>query len=499
MNAITPATVKTGDSRSEASALAVTDPDTLFAYFLGRADALRESQTQVADTDDLTSDVRQAGLQDWTLKRIAAAVAKATGFDASYLLRQMRPAALKASAAAQGVVGKPDPDPAAEPMPPAKLAATMHKALERQAVLPPFAAVAIVLWCLTTWGATEAPIVPRLWITSPSPRCGKSTLLEMLMTLVRRGLKADNVSAAAFFRITDAGPITWLIDEADRFLRQTPDLIGVLNAGHERSGTVPRCEQSADGRITTHAFRCFAPAVLCGIANITGTLRDRAIRVAMARAPDRGTSGRSKPLRYRQLAALRDALGPHLAAHMPAIGDAVAKGCNTIPALGNDRAADNWEPLLAVADWLGGDWPARARAAAVALTGGAEAPSVGELLLADIRTIVDGQTSIARPAYRAWRAGGKQGPRPAAVRWIRSSDIVGELVRMEHRPWPEFRDGRPITPRQLAQALAPFGLEPTTQRVPQSPHPLAVGPATILAKAYGAAKLRVVCRQYQTS
>ena len=35
----------------------------------------------------------------------------------------------------------------------------------------------------------------------------------------------------------------------------------------------------------------------------------------------------------------------------------------------NDRAADNWEPLLAIADRAGGDWPERARKAALALSG----------------------------------------------------------------------------------------------------------------------------------
>jgi hypothetical protein len=35
----------------------------------------------------------------------------------------------------------------------------------------------------------------------------------------------------------------------------------------------------------------------------------------------------------------------------------------------NDRACDNWSPLLAIADLAGGEWPQRARAAALDLSG----------------------------------------------------------------------------------------------------------------------------------
>jgi hypothetical protein len=54
-----------------------------------------------------------------------------------------------------------------------------------------------------------------------------------------------------------------------------------------------------------------------------------------------------------------------------------------------DRDADVWEALIAVADLAGGTWPARARAAAVALVAEAKdtEPSLGVRLLADLRTV----------------------------------------------------------------------------------------------------------------
>jgi Protein of unknown function (DUF3631) len=55
----------------------------------------------------------------------------------------------------------------------------------------------------------------------------------------------------------------------------------------------------------------------------------------------------------------------------------------------NDRAADSWEPMVAIADLIGGGWPIRARAVAVALSGddlaAAKDDNMDTMLLSDIR------------------------------------------------------------------------------------------------------------------
>ena len=48
--------------------------------------------------------------------------------------------------------------------------------------------------------------------------------------------------------------------------------------------------------------------------------------------------------------------------------DAIANAQPDIPPTLNDRAADIWEPLLAIADLAGGDWPQLARQAALKLS-----------------------------------------------------------------------------------------------------------------------------------
>ncbi len=121
-----------------------------------------------------------------------------------------------------------------------------------------------------------------------------------------------------------------------------------------------------------------------------------------------------------------------------------------IPAELHDRAADNWQPLLAIADLAGGDWPERAREAAKALTDTeGDDDSIGVMLLADIRQIFEGKTEDR----------------------ISSKELAEILGEMHDRPWSEWKSGRavtkPITQNQLARLLNPFGITPKGVRFGQ--------------------------------
>jgi hypothetical protein len=61
-----------------------------------------------------------------------------------------------------------------------------------------------------------------------------------------------------------------------------------------------------------------------------------------------------------------------------------------VPHLGSDRAQDNWVPLFAIADAIGGNWPERARKAYTTLTDTGEADdTAGPMLLHDIKSVFD--------------------------------------------------------------------------------------------------------------
>jgi hypothetical protein len=117
------------------------------------------------------------------------------------------------------------------------------------------------------------------------------------------------------------------------------------------------------------------------------------------------------------------------------------------------RAADNWKPLLAIADAAGGEWPQRARDAASKSHAAADVDdaSMGELLLADIRDVF-----------------ASEGEAPVADMFaakvdveISSADLVKGLIALEGHPWAELGKARkPLTTNGLARRLKPLGIAP---------------------------------------
>jgi hypothetical protein len=83
-----------------------------------------------------------------------------------------------------------------------------------------------------------------------------------------------------------------------------------------------------------------------------------------------------------------------------------------MPARLRDRQADNWRPLIAIADAFGADWATRAREAAVIFAGEHQDEDAAVVLLRDIRDIFDGRgvnrlpsgaTCSKSQAIRPWK------------------------------------------------------------------------------------------------
>lgn len=326
----------------------------------------------------------------------------------------------------------PDPVPGAELL--AELAATFGRFL----ALPGHADVACALWVLHAHAFTASPITPRLAITSPEKRCGKTTLLELVGALVPKPQMAGSITAAAVFRTIELCRPTLLIDEADTFLGENEELRGVLNSGHRRSGEVIRVRER-DGEMEPVAFSTWAPVAIAMIGKLPGTLEDRSVQVPMRRRAAGETVERWRCDRLERFVPLVRRCARWAADHLARLREAEPRVPNGL----HDRAADNWRPLLAIADAVGGEWPERARAAALALSGSDEAHSYGTMLLEDIRGIF------------AERGDPEQ---------LASSSIVTELAKLEHRPWGEISKGKAITTTKLASLLAKFGIKPKHER-----------------------------------
>lgn len=226
------------------------------------------------------------------------------------------------------------PEPWPDPVATGEILERLARLAARFVWLPPGAATTIGAWTLWTWASEHTVILPMLTITSPVKQCGKTTLLDLLLTTMARPLSAASASAAALFRTVEALRPTLLLDECDRWLRadQGEERIGILNAGHKRGGAVLRCVAVGDDH-ETRSFRCDSPKALAGIGDLPDTLADRSIIVALERrSSGSGATGIPTPTR-RACAALADA--------DPDMG-----------ALDN-RPADNWRSLYAIADLAG--------------------------------------------------------------------------------------------------------------------------------------------------
>ncbi|MDB5380904.1 MAG: hypothetical protein JWO26_536 [Rhodospirillales bacterium] len=465
-------TFTTGSDESAAPVITSTpeDPDACFAAFMVRAAALAPSSTKINDANVLVADIVASVVPLPALKPLAVAIAKATAFEAKACLSLMQDARKATALPAQPSGMRPasglqNPDAHPKPNPLHKVLDSMVRTLMHQVVFDRREADAVALFCAGTFGYEDAPLYPRLAITSPTKRCGKSTLLETVGAMASTPLRVDSASASSIFRVIESKHPTLLCDEVDAWLKQDEGMRGLLNSGFARNGSVMRSSQSPDGKdwMVTE-FSTFAPMALAGIGGLPETVLDRSLIVRLQRAPGRGAG--KKPLRFKELGQLRDLVVPHLVAHGPTIRAALAAGTNATPSGLHARARDCWEPLRALAEAAGGSWPARADAAALFMSGATDAPSQREILLEDLREIVKQIRGPEGAAILAWGRAGGTGPRPMASKYVLTAEIVTALLQMEHRPWPEFgKDGRGITPQRLASLLKPFKVEPETQRV----------------------------------
>lgn len=350
-----------------------------------------------------------------------------------------RPEAAKSRRKQGSALGLSDPEPWPEQVSGTVLALKLSSCFTRFIALPPYADVALVLWVLHTHAHDASDVSPILVLSSPEKRCGKTTTLGLLQRLVPRPLLASNISTAALFRVVEDAHPTLLVDEADSFLAEREELRGILNSGHLR--TSARVVRTVGEDFEPRAFSTWAPKAIALIGRVPGTLEDRGIVLLLRRrAPhevverlrlDRGAE--FEPLRQQAARWAKDN-----AAALRALDPEV-------PAQLHDRAADNWRPLLSIAERLGGDWPQRAGHAALVLSGEVDeaeaAPSVQ--LLADLRSVF-GEKNADR---------------------LGSSEIVRDLTDREDRPWSEWKAGKPLTQTQLARLLKPFGVQPRTMRL----------------------------------
>jgi Protein of unknown function (DUF3631) len=314
-----------------------------------------------------------------------------------------------------------------------QLATSLACTLRMYVALSDAAADAVALWIIYSWCVSAFHISPRLAITSPTKGCGKTTLLRFLKQVVRRPKRAGSISPAALFRVIEKHHPTILLDETEKYLEPNSDTHALLNEGHCVGGTTVRV---LGEKQELREFDVFCAVAFCRNGRMPDDLAQRSIIIEMQRRT-----------RLDQIAELREDRTENLKilARMCArwSDDNIEILKDSDPDIGHiNRDGDNWKPLFAVGDLIGSDWPQRIREAAAVLVP-RESESIGPMLLADIDTMLQD---------------------PDIDRLV-SATICEALAAIEGRPWADWKNGKPITPNQLARLLKPFGIVPENVRV----------------------------------
>ena len=306
------------------------------------------------------------------------------------------------------------------------------------------AKISHVLWVAHTHLMAAWESTPRIAFLSPEPGSGKTRAMEVTELLVPNPVAAVNVTPAYLFRKvgSEDGPPTILFDEIDTVFgpkaREHEELRALLNSGHRRGAVAGRCV--VRGKIIeTEEIPSYAAVALAGLGWLPPTILSRSVIIRMRRrAPDEAIEA----FRSRAHAPVGEALRRRLAAWAEIVLQRATDARPKMPAGVEDRNADVWEALLAVADLAGGDWFNLARRAATELVIAAREiePSLNIRLLEDLRTIFEGEDSLS------------------------TKDVLARLCLLEDAPWNDLK-GKPITDRQLSQRLAAYGAKSKTVRI----------------------------------
>ncbi|ORA17368.1 hypothetical protein BST14_08835 [Mycobacterium arosiense ATCC BAA-1401 = DSM 45069] len=313
-----------------------------------------------------------------------------------------------------------------------------------------------VLWIAHTHRMDEWDTTPRLAFISPEKGSGKTRALEVSEHLVPHGIRLLNTTAAFIIgTLSNEELPTLFCDEIDTIYgpnaKGDETLRAVLNGGYKRGAMVGRA--SWDNGLVTKQYPSYGAVALAGIGGLPDTIADRAIVIRMQK---RKNDEHVEPWRERINGLDAKALATDIAQWME---KANLSWPDDMPV--TDRAAEVWEPLIMVADAAGGEWPARARAAAVEFTQASDNDSTGVQLLKDIKTVFGSEERM------------------------HTRDLLRELLNLPESRWRRYYRNNELTDRDLAKLLKQYDV---------ISHPIRIGDRS--AKGYIAANFSDAWSRY---
>lgn len=314
--------------------------------------------------------------------------------------------------------------------------------LRRYIFMDDHQAAALTLWVAHTHAFEAAETTLYVEVTSAEEECGKSRVFEAAELIVRSPLMVVNPSPSSVFRMLDKEQATLLLDEIDNMFGGdrafVNELIGILNAGYRRGAVVPR--QVGQKGETTKLFNVFSPKAFAGIGSrLPRTTQSRCVTIRLKK---KKPGEEAENFRRREaLVEAEPVKGALEAWATDSVIESLAASRPEMPKELSDRQMDAWEPLFAIADLAGGEWPDRARVAAKALHGRGVEERASTKLLGALRNILDSKEAAF------------------------SGDLVDELNAIEEEPWGGWNEGRGINSRDLARNLKLYDIRPEQIRI----------------------------------
>jgi hypothetical protein len=354
----------------------------------------------------------------------------------------------------------------------AQLVATLESTFRKYVALDSGLPFVLALWTLATHVFDCFDAFPYLAITSPTKRCGKTRLAEIIDLLCCNGLRTAGASTAAIFRTiqsqdSKSGTVTLILDEAEMLgtkSERSEQLREILNAGYRRGQYVLRCERTSDEGFEPARFKVYCPKVLVLIGNLHDTLADRSIPIAMRRRKASELVGR---FFYSQAEREARRFRKEVERWAESSRRKVKRCSRQDLEFVEDREAELWLPLFAVCRAVAPDRLKELTGIAIRISHGKheeEPADFGVLILRDIRA--------------AFIQSGKE--------LLPSTNLIMELNLVEESPWPGWSHGKGLDARSLARLLRPFRIVPHNLRVEND----------MVLKGYERADFEEACSMY---
>ena len=281
----------------------------------------------------------------------------------------------------------PTHNPWSEPVDGVALLDEAHDLVKRFMVMADAQIDLVVLWALHTHMYESFNHSPRLFIDGPMSECGKSVLMNRMIGPMTNKRKAVALmKPAPFFRFAGKGP-TFLIDEADLFIKEDLDLLAALHNGWEPGGVVPRC---APDTHEIEEWPTFCPVVMAGIDLVkklhTATV-NRGFTIRLDRASRAEMAGKATYDDAIHQQAFLD-VGRKMARFCKDNAAAIKADPAKLPEHVINRQRDRWTPIFKLAQACGPEWEQRALHA-LATEHSDKDPEAGEELLEAVRKVFD--------------------------------------------------------------------------------------------------------------